>query len=317
MFNVGIIGLGWWGPKLLRNFRDHPRVEHVIGIDRRIEVAGAIHEEYKVPVATDPIAAIREGKLDAVVVATPPQSHFKIAKEALLSGCHVLLTKPPTKTIDELKALMGLARERNLTLMMDSTFVYSNHLAKVKELLGIGLLEDIRYVQSARFGNDMHFHHISRIRDTMFANKLDVIEDLFFHDAAILIYLFGSELKPITVNRHYILHRELCDTAFINLDIDPFEAQVGLSWTLPERKRDLIIYGANGYLKFDDLSEEPKIVFYELEPKKTSTFPVQAKEPLFNVVDHFISCISNEKTPITNGPYMLSLMNAVEAVRKI
>lgn len=314
-FSVAVIGLGWWGPKLLRNFRRHPAVRGVAGVDLRPEVCEQMSGQYGVPATTDLMGSLRGGRFHAVVVATPPQTHFDIAREALLSGCHVLLTKPPVKSLVELVELVRLAERKKLVLMMDSTFVYSSHLAKVKELLDSRLLTDIRFVQSVRYGNDMHMHHVGRIRDTMFANKLDVIEDLYFHDAAILTYLFGADFRPVSVQRHRILHPEFCDTAFIRLETDAFETHVGLSWTLPERRRELLVYGSGGYLKFDDLAEEPKITCYELESKTLKTYALEAREPLFNVVDHFLGCIASGAAPATNGSYMISLMENVEAVR--
>jgi len=317
--NIAVLGLGWWGSKLLRNLSCHPDVGALLGIDPKKARRANVAESLNIPTFESPYNIIESKKIQAVVIATPPNTHYELARLALESEKHVLITKPPTQTIKELEKLIDLAEKYQCTFMMDSTFVYSEPMKKIKELLDGGLFPDIRFVQSLRYGNDLRMHHIDRLISTMLDNGIDVIQDLLFHDLAILNYLFPDiNVKPTglyKVNSLFkytpsIYRNKICDTAFIRLDTGSFPIHVGLSWVLPERRRELLIADSVKQLVFDDLKDEKKISLFWIKDKREEIIEHGTKEPLFLVVDHFVKCILNGRKPDTDGQYMKKVMKS-------
>jgi predicted dehydrogenase len=315
MFKLAVFGLGWWGSKLLRNVQKHPLVEQVVGIDPSRERREAVSSELDAEVVEDGRTIFENPEIDAVVIATPPATHFPLAEAAFESGKDVLVTKPPTLSIGELEALVESADRHRRIFMMDSTFVYSQPVRKIKEVLEQGLFQDIRLVQSLRYGNDLRMHHVSRLNKTMIENGINVIEDLFFHDMAILQYLFPStNLIPKTVHRAHTLSKDICDIAFIRMEAESFPIHVGLSWTLPERRREFLIADNEKQLIFDDLEPDNKLKLFWIEEKREELIEHGNSEPLFRVVDHFIHCIKQREDPLTNGEYMLKVMKGYKSV---
>jgi predicted dehydrogenase len=317
MMNVAVLGLGWWGPKLLRNFLSHPAVGRVIGVDPSEARRGEMRETFAIETRAHVGSVLADPDIGAVVVATPVPTHFDLVKSAFEAGKDVLLTKPPTRTLDELERLVEIASARGRIFMMDSTFVYSTPVQKIGELLRTGLFEEIRYVQSLRYGNDLRMHDVNRLRETMFDNGVSVIDDLLFHDMAILSYLFADfASRPRSVQRVHMLSRDLCDTAFIHLETKEFPVHIALSWTLPERRRELVIADDKKQLVFDDLKDDGKIEIFWIEEQRREQVPCGAEEPLFRVVDHFAECVENRREPFTNGPYMMKVMRDLRAVQE-
>ncbi|MEW6382159.1 MAG: Gfo/Idh/MocA family oxidoreductase [bacterium] len=318
MCKVAVLGLGWWGSKLLRNVLHHPAVESVTGVDpsavRRQEIAANLNA----PVLADPEEIFRDPSIRAIVIATPPKTHFELAKSALAAGKDVLITKPPTKTLAELEYLTALAGQNRCIFMMDSTFVYSEPVWKIRELLESNLFPDIVFIQSLRYGNDLRLHHVSRLQETMLDNGISVVEDLVFHDLAILNYLLpGTRFQPKAGHKVNLLSNTLCDTAFIRLDTDKFPVHIGLSWTLPERRRELLICDRKKQLIFDDLAAGSKLRLFWIEEKREDLIGHGHEEPLFRVIDHFLHCIQTRGTPFTDGVYMLKVMRIFQSVLEL
>jgi len=313
--NVGVIGLGWWGPKLLRNVRFHPGVGTVIGCDLDPIRRRSAEDEYQVRTMDNPLEVVHNPTIEAIVVATPPMTHYEIARGGLEHGKHVLLTKPPTLTVAELVDLIRISEQRKRVLMLDSAFVYASPTGKIKELLLENGFQTPTSVHSFRHGNDLHFHHIERLQNTMIRNGIDVVEDLLFHDLALLTYLFQEKFRLGSIRRFYNLHPSLCDTAIIELESDHFPIHLSLSWTLPERKRQLLLFLPGHYLLFDDLRETGKLRRFTFEDKAEEEIPYDSKEPLSREIDHFISCILNGHTPLTGGAFMLQVMELYDRIR--
>lgn len=318
MYRVGVLGLGWWGSKLFRNVYCHPAVERAAGVDpcaaRREEMA----KNLDVSMFAAPEEVFNDPLIKAVVIATPPATHFDLARAALEAGKDVLVTKPPTRTIDELESLTKLAQSNGCIFMMDSTFIYSEPVSKIRKLLDGGLFTDILFIQSLRYGNDLRMHHVNRLRETMLANGTNVAMDLLFHDMAILNYLLpGKSLKAKASHKVNLLSNTLCDTAFIRLDTDTFPIHIGLSWTLPERRRELLICDREKQLIFDDLAAGNKLKLFWIEEKREEEIPHGYEEPLSRVIGHFMHCIKTRQTPFTDGVYMLGVMRSFQAVLEL
>jgi len=318
MCRVAVLGLGWWGSKLFRNVCSHPAVERAAGVDpcaaRREEMA----KNANVSMFATPEEVFRDPSIKAVVIATPPATHFDLARAAFEAGKDVLVTKPPTRTIEEVEYLTALAQNNGCIFMMDSTFIYSEPVGKIRELLDGHLFTDILFIQSLRYGNDLRMHHVNRLRETMLANGMSVATDLLFHDMAILNYLLpGKSFRPKAGHQVNMLSNTLCDTAFIRLDTDTFPIHIGLSWTLPERKRELIICDREKQLIFDDLAAGNKLKLFWIEEKREEEITHGNEEPLSRVIGHFLNCIQTRNTPFTDGAYMLGVMKSFQAVLEL
>ena len=149
----------------------------------------------------------------------------------------------------------------------------------------------------------------------MFRNKIDVLDDLLFHDLALLTHLFKATFHLTSIRRFYNLNPVLCDTAFLELESEHFPVHISLSWTLPERRRQILVFTRDQYLLFDDLREGGKLQLFEFETKSDTTILYEEKEPLFCEVDHFITCLLNGKKPLTDGAFMLQVMEIYDQIR--
>jgi len=324
---IAVLGLGWWGLKLARVFATQQGLGPglMIGVDPLAPRREEAEKTLGFATVDDPRWVLDDEDIEAVVVATPPPTHFGLAQVALAAGKHVLVTKPPTSTLDELEILVREAETRRAVFMLDSTFVYSDPVQKIRELLDAGAVPDIRFVQSLRYGNDLRFHHVGRLRDTMLANGVDVVRDLVFHDLAVITHLFpGMQIRPTAVHKANTLAKftvpeyggTMCDTAFLRLETDRFPIHIGLSWVLPERRRELLIASANFQLVYDDLKPEKKITMFRIEDKHEEFIEHGQREPLALVVEHFLDCIKNGKKPLTDGRYMLEVMRLFDEIKE-
>jgi predicted dehydrogenase len=314
--NVGVIGLGWWGPKLLRNILSHEKVDCVIGCDTDEKLRHSVSEQFNVSVIDNVLDLINNPSIHALVVATPPSTHYEIARLGLTKGKHILLTKPPTTKLSELKDLIKISEKNGSVLMLDSAFVFAPAIRKMKNMLGEKLFPTPTSVYSFRHGNDLHFHHIERLQNTMFKNGIDVVEDLLFHDLSLLTYLFKKKLHLKSIRRFYNLNPQLSDTAFVELETDHFPIHISLSWTLPERKRQVLLFNKQKYLLFDDIKETEKLNLFEFETKTETKIDYEEEEPLYCEVDHFINCIINGEKPLSDGTFMLQVMEIYEKIKQ-
>jgi len=324
---IGVLGLGWWGSKLARALAAQPALGPglMVGVDPLASRREEAEKTLGFTTVDDPCWVLDDEDIAAVVVATPPPTHFGLAQAALAAGKHVLVTKPPTSTIEELEILVREAETRRVIFMLDSTFVYSDPVQKIRGLLDAEEVSDIRFVQSLRYGNDLRFHHVGRLRETMLANGVDVVRDLIFHDLAVITHLFpGMQIRPTAIHKANTLEKftpiefagTMCDTAFLRLETDRFPIHIGLSWVLPERRRELLIANGDVQLVYDDLKPEKKISIFRIEDKHEEFIEHGRREPLALVVEHFIDCIKNGKRPMTDGKYMLEVMRLYEAIMK-
>jgi len=324
---IGVLGLGWWGLKLARALAAQQGLGPglMVGVDPLASRREEAEKTLGFATVDDPRRVLDDEDITAVVVATPPPTHFGLAQAALAAGKHVLVTKPPTSTLDELEILVREAETRRLVFMLDSTFVYNDPVKKIRELLDAGAVPDIRFVQSLRYGNDLRFHHVGRLRDTMLANGVDVVRDLVFHDLAVITHLFpGMRIRPTAVHKantlakftapEYAYAGTMCDTAFLRLETDRFPIHIGLSWVLPERRRELLIASGEVQLVYDDLKPENKISMFRIEDKHEEIIVHGQREPLALVVKHFLECVEKGQRPVTNGKYMLDVMRLYDAI---
>ncbi len=314
--NVAILGLGWWGSKVLRNLCENSPFSQVFAFDVNSDRVRRSREQWQFQPLRDVSELWQRTDIHAVAVVTPPQTHFDLVRQALEHGKHVLVAKPPAATAEQAEQLCDLAGKNGLVFMVDSTFVFNPATLKVRQLVQKGLFSDLRFVQSVRCGDDLRFHNLQRILDLIRLSHMDVIEDLVFHDLSVLRIVFGRPFTVRSVRRIHILDPSLCDTAFIELDMDGVPVHIRYSWSLPERIRRLLLFDSEKYLLYDDLKKEKKIELYSVATKE-STFPDYPQaEPLQNVVEHFYTCIVEGQSPLTGRDLILDVMRTSEQIRQ-
>ena len=310
--NIGIVGLGWWGPKLLRNFQNHPSVNKIYGYDISNE---AINKALNVGLNFEPTTSydnLLDNKISSLVIATPPKTHFELAKSALDRGKNVLITKPPSETKTEIDMLARLVKKKGLTFMVDATYVFNPALVTVHSILHKNKINNLKSIRILRSGDELRREHINRLRNTMFTNNINIVQDLIFHDISILIYLFNNELEIEYIKKFNNIHNSISDSAIIILKIKTIPIIIEYSWIFPERRREYQFYYDDKLLIFDDVSPDEKIWKFSYEDKKKHSYNYEHSEPLYCEVDHFISCIKGRTEPKTGINFMKKVMTIME-----
>jgi len=316
---IAVIGLGWWGPKLLRNFINNHFVDEVVGCDSNQAQLDVYRDMYGISTTTSLDDILVDKNINAVAIATPPNTHYEFTKQAFLSGKHVLVEKPPALNIQELEELIDLSKKRHLVYMTDSTFIFGDPIQRIRELIKAGYFNGITMIQFLRYGDVLRQENIDRLKNAMLKNKMDAIADLIFHDLSILLYLMEGEVEVLSVNAAYNLWDELCDTAYIDLKIGNCLVHIGLSWTLPERRRDIVIFDREKFLVYNDLVPYEKLKVYSIKKKAEEVvrLPSANTEPLQKVVSHFVDCVLHHREPITGPEFILSVMKTFDKIREI
>lgn len=309
MKKIALVGYGYWGPNLLRNFFETPGCEVLYCCDKDISKLKVVGKRFpSVITTTDYEEVISDPELSAVVIATPTKFHFPLAKEALEAGKDVLIEKPMTLTLIESKKLVVIALKKKRILMVDHTFLYNEAVRKIKEIIDSGDLGDILYIDSVRANLGL------------FQNDSNVIFDLASHDFSIINYLFSK--RPLTVQAYGKSHvnkqEDVCHV------ITEYEggafAHLHVSWLSPLKVRTMSIIGTKKMLIYDDVNPSAKICVYEkgvtieggltkkLEEQKISYrsgdafLPnVKSTEALSLMAADFINSISNRTEPLSNG----------------
>jgi predicted dehydrogenase len=317
---LGAIGCGYWGPNLIRNFVEIPSSEVVAIADLNEDRLEHMKSRYpKVEVTQDYRTLFSMG-LDAVVVATPPATHFQIAKDCLGHDLSVLVEKPMTLNSRDAAELIEMAERRDLTLMVGHTFEYNPAIQMLKEIIQSGELGKFYYIDAVR------------VNLGLFQTSSNVIWDLAPHDISILLYLL--ECDPISVSAQGMdcLFEGVHDIAYMHL-IFPGRvlANIHLSWLDPCKVRRLTIVGSRKMVVFDDIEPMEKIKIYDKGveiPPYTNTFNefqlsyrygdvviphIKFKEPLRLECGHFIESIQNRTEPQSSGVAGLKVVRVVEA----
>jgi predicted dehydrogenase len=321
ILNIGVIGYGYWGPNLVRNFAElsDARVHTVADLNpKALEVVARRFPAAKV--TTDAQALIRDPEIDAVAIATPVSTHFSLAMAALRAGKHVWLEKPMTETSMQARALIEEAEKRGLTLHVDHTFVYTGPVRKMRELVQGGELGKVLYFDS------------SRVNLGLFQRDVNVIADLAVHDFSILDYVFDQH--PMAVSAAGINHYPGTpeNLAFITLFYESgFIAHVNVSWLAPVKLRSIMIGGTEKMITFDELQPSEKLKIYDKgvsftdDPAKIHEMrvgyrtgdmwapKVDNSEALLVEGRHFVECIRTGKKPVSDGEFGFRMVELIEA----
>ena len=319
---VALVGYGYWGPNLLRNYMDLPEAQVAWVCDRRPEALGKAQARFPAIAATTDLEVVfNDASVDAVLVATPIGTHHPIAKAALEAGKHVFIEKPMTADTAQAHELVDLATERGLTLMVGHTFVFSPPVRKVKEIIAAGDLGGIYFVTTQRVNLGLHQKDVS------------VVWDLAPHDLSILYYWLDEAPTSVIVTGRGCIVPSIPDVAFVNLRFPSgVIAEVQVSWLSPVKLRRTIVVGSRKMLVYDDTENVEKVKVFDhgvdfQEPADFGEFQlsyrtgdivapkVSSTEPLWLEAEHFVHCVRSGETPLTDGWAGLQVVASLEAAQ--
>jgi len=327
MLNIAQIGIGYWGPNLLRNLSTNPQCNIKTVVDLSEERRKFVANNYQNIIITDDIKVVLNDKeIHAIVIATPVSTHFDLAIQSLKAGKHVLIEKPMAKTVKEVNDIARIANEKNLVAMVGHTFLYNVAVHKVKEIIDSGELGDIRYIYSQRV-------NLGRIR-----NDVDALWNLAPHDISIIQYWL-DEPEPLKIHKQGMdyVQNGLDDVVFMNIHYpNNIMANIHVSWLDPHKIRKITIVGTKKMVVYDDIGKN-KITIYDkgidrkavlgesMDFDNPLTFQFNHRngdisipnmkwiEPLKSEVQHFIDCILTKKSCLTGPEHAAKVVNILES----
>ncbi len=321
MIKVGVIGYGYWGPNLVRNFIAAPGSAVARVCDLRADRLAPLNKLYPgIKTCGNAIDMISDPQIDAVVIATPVSSHYELALAALRAGKHVLVEKPLAAKSDQARRLIDEAAARKLVLLVDHTFVYTDAVRKIRELIASGQLGEIYYYDAVR------------VNLGLFQHDVNVIWDLAIHDLSIMDYVLPE--KPVAVSATGISHipGQPENVAYITLFFSGAQiAHVHVNWLTPVKVRHTLIGGSEKMILYDDLEPSEKLKVYDkgisVTPRQEDVYKLLVSyrsgdmwaprldntEALQTEAQHFIECIANGSQPDTDGLAGLRMVKMIEA----
>ncbi len=319
MIQVGVIGYGYWGPQVVRNFHNLERSRVAVICDRNPEALRRAKQAYpNVQVTLDSAELVSSAQLDAVAVATPVWTHFELAKAALENGKHVFVEKPFTCNAAQAEELIELADRKNLKVMVDHTFLFTGAVKKIRQLIDDGVLGDLYYYDSTRVNLGLFQHDVS------------VVWDLAPHDLSIMDYLIKDKPEAIVATGETHLNG-FEDVAFITVYFPRnIIAHINVNWLSPVKVRTTLIGGEKKMLVWNDLEVDEKIKVYDkgvqikngegvyelLVSYRSGDMwapKVEQTEALRNEAAYFVDCLLNDEMPFNDGVAGLRVVRMLEA----
>jgi len=320
---VGVIGCGYWGPNLIRNFVGCPSTDLVAVCDAspaRLAAAAGACGGARPTSSVDELLGV---PLDAVAIATPVSTHFALAARCLEAGLHVLIEKPMAANAREAQALVDLAEGHRRVLMVDHTYLYGNPVRRIKECVEAGDLGELYYVDSIR------------INLGLFQKDTNVVWDLAPHDLSIVDHVLGREARSISAWGCAHADPEVEDMAYVNVDYDDRTmVNFHVNWLSPVKVRRMIFAGSRRSLIFNELDTSEPIKIYDrgidlggdLEGRRKRLVSyrsgdvrsphIEPGEALQAVVAHFAECVREGKTPLSDGRMGLRVVRLLESATR-
>jgi predicted dehydrogenase len=326
MVSIGVIGCGYWGPNLIRNFAQIRTCQVVAVADRdeeRLEPIRRLYPAVRSVRSAEELLNMNE--IDAVAIATPIETHFPLAKEALRRGKHVWVEKPLAETVQHSEELVAMADERRKVLMVDHTFIYTGAVRKIREIIDAGELGDLYYYDAVR------------INLGLFQRDLNVLWDLAPHDLSIMTYLIDKE--PVSVSavgsapvRWGGWRRE--SIAYITVGYgDGMLAHMHVNWLSPVKIRRILIGGSRKVVVYDHLDPDNQVKIFDkgveaitdqarrqmLVQYRTGDMhapKIDQTEALEVACKHFLDCVHTGRTPLTDGRAGLKVVQLLEAAQR-
>ena len=319
MLRVGIIGYGYWGPNLARNFNANPDCELVRISDMSEERRAKASATFPAAEVVGDDGITHAADLDVIVVATPVFTHYALAKAALENGKHVWVEKPMTSDLAQALELAELAEQRGLTLMVDHTFLFTGGVQKMKQLIDDGELGELYYYDSVR------------INLGIFQHDINVVWDLAPHDLSIMDHLLGPSAEAVSAHARGHFDTGLEDVAYVTvLYPGNLIAHFHVNWLSPVKIRRTVVGGSKKMLVWDDQNKEEQIKIYNkgmdvetqeglyrvlATPRHGEMFApvVPSLEALETEVRYFVECIQSQKRPFNDGAAGARIVSMLEA----
>ncbi|MGQ9805291.1 MAG: Gfo/Idh/MocA family protein [Chlorobiales bacterium] len=320
---IAVVGLGYWGPNLIRNFQSLPAIKSVIGVDKdetRLHKAKQRFPNLELSSNIDEV--LKSDDVVAVAIATPVSTHYPLGKKVLEAGKHLWVEKPFTAKVSEAESLLNLAEKKGVKIMIDHTFIYTGAVRKMKELMDKGELGDVYYFDSVR------------VNLGLFQHDVNVVWDLAPHDLSIMDYLLPHRPHSVSAIGSCHIGNDLENVAYLTVLFDNnLIAHFHVNWLAPVKIRKVLIGGSKSMLVFDDMENSEKVKIYD------KGIDVQTREGMYETLvqyrmgdmrspkldqtealslatTHFIDCIQHNKTPLTDGISGLNVVRLLEAAEK-
>lgn len=324
MINIGVVGCGYWGPNLIRNFttlKDCQVLKLCDTDSGRLEAMASMYPQ--IECTTDYTKLIRDPTVDAIAIATPVRFHFEMALQSLKTHKHTFVEKPMVRTVSEGKILVDTALQNNLTLMVGHTFIYSPAVRKIKEIVDSNELGEVQYVAARRLNLGL------------FQKDINVAWDLAPHDVSIIHYILSD--TPVSVNCQGKAHVNPAVEDITNMVLNYSNGRIATiqsSWLDPNKVREMTVVGSKKMLVYDDVKPIEKIKIYDKHvqlPPHYDTFAefhyayhygdtwspyIKQYEPLKRECQHFIDCIYSGEKPESSGIEALKVIHVLEAAEQ-
>jgi predicted dehydrogenase len=319
MISIGVIGFGYWGPNIVRNFSSVKGARVVAVCDRSPEQLKKIAvQNPEIRIFSDTEELLKSGEIDAVAIVTPVSTHYDITRRALENGKHVFVEKPFTQNSIQAQELIEIAESKNLKIMVDHTFLFTGAVRKIKQLVDEGELGKIYYYDSVR------------VNLGLFQHDVNVVWDLAPHDFSIMSYLINQPpLALMASGRSHV--NSLEDIAYISVYFESnVIAHFSVNWLSPVKVRTTLIGGEKKMLVWNDLSADEKLKIYDkgVQIKNTQGIydllvsyrsgdmyapKIEQAEALKLECEHFVKCVEENLIPLNNGYTGLEVVKMLEA----
>jgi predicted dehydrogenase len=319
---VALVGCGYWGPNLARNFHQLPDVELVACCDLDPGNLQRMEALYPARSTTDLDAILSDPEVEAVALATPVGTHYQLARLSLLAGKHVLVEKPLTTSSADGQELIALARQQERVLMVGHVFEYNPAVLKIKELIGEGQIGQVYYLYSNRV-------NLGRVQ-----SDINVLWSIAPHDVSIALFLLEELPEEVSARGACYLNGRVEDVVFVSMFFPGgVMAHIQASWLDPSKVRRMTIVGSEKMILYDDVASEGKVRIYDkgVYRKGDSIYgefqykvhsgdinipKINMSEPLRNECAHFVECVRTGVTPRTDGENGLRVVRVLEAAQR-
>ena len=320
MIHVAVLGYGYWGPNLIRNFLETADVRMAMCCDLDQQRLALVEAKYpRIALTTNYDEVLKDQAIDAVAIATPVATHYGFARKALEHGKHVLIEKPMTASVAEAESLIDIAAKRNLTLMVDHTFIYTGAVRKMKEIIKRGDLGELYYFDSVR------------INLGLFQRDVNVLWDLAPHDIAILDHLVEEQPVAVCANGACHIGNGIENVAYLTVYFQSgLIAHFHNNWLAPVKIRTVLVGGSKKMILYDDMEASEKVKVYDrgVETKGIEDVhqalvayrlgdmwapQLDTTEALHLVTAEFVNSIKAGRRPLTDGVNGANVVKILEA----
>lgn len=321
MIRIGVIGYGYWGPNLVRNFSEVPGSRVVAVSDIRADRLAQLQQRYPaITTTTDHRDLLTDSSIDAIVIATPVSTHFELAMQALHAGKHVFVEKPMTTSVEQAERLLDYAARCQRTIMVDHTFVFTGAVRKIKEL-----------VETEQLGR-LYYYDSVRVNLGLFQHDVNVLWDLASHDLAIMDYVLGTQPSVVAAAGIGHIPGQPVDVAYLTCMFEGnLIAHFHVNWLSPVKVRRTLIGGDRQMIVYDDVEPSEKVKIYNKGVALTNGHESKYQllvsyrtgdmwAPQLDLTEalrlealHFVQCLEENRTPLTDGQAGLRVVRILEA----